>query len=98
MIAGFPKWVDHQEMPIWSIDAQPNGYRLLTAGGDNKIKIWNILPIISAKHELGEDEDDETEMGPEREHIEYLESLFDNEDTKYEKLLGTLNVHTSPVN
>ena len=57
MIVGFPKWVDHQDMPIWSIDAQPNGYWLVTGGGDNKIKIWNILPIISAKFELNEAED-----------------------------------------
>jgi WD40 repeat protein len=99
MIAGFPKWIDHQEMPIWSIDAQPNGYRLLTGGGDNKIKIWNILPIIASKYELdNEDEDDETDSRPEKEHVEYVESLFTNEEFMYEKLLATLNVHTSPVN
>jgi WD40 repeat protein len=57
MILGFPKWIDHSDMPIWSIDAQPKGYRLLTGGGDNKVKIWNILPIISAKHETREDDD-----------------------------------------
>jgi WD40 repeat protein len=96
MIVGYPKWVDHQEMPIWSIDAQPNGYRLLTGGGDNKIKIWNILPILSSKYELDDTDDEESEDARERPHIKYLESLFDGD--KHEKLLATLSIHTSPIN
>jgi WD40 repeat protein len=30
--------------------------------------------------------------------FEYLESLFDLEETKYEKLLATLSMHASPIN
>ena len=89
MILGYPKWIDHQDMPIWSIDAQPNGYRLLTGGGDNKIKIWNILPIIAPQ----DDEDSELNA-----HIAYLESLFDSEEEKKMKLLATLGMHSSPIN
>ena len=83
-------------MPIWSIDAQPKGYRLLTGGGDNKVKIWNILPIISAKHELNLDTDEDVKE--EKVHIDYLESLFDNEETKSQRLLATLTAHSSPIN
>ena len=97
VVCGYPKWIDHQEMPIWSLDAQPNGYRLLTAGGDNKIKIWNLLPIISSKHEL-EDTDEDEENEENNEHIKYLESLFEKEEHKKEKLLATLGLHSSPIN
>lgn len=67
----------------------------MTGGGDNKIKIWNILPIISAKFELNEAED---QSGDEKCHFDYLESLFEVEELKYEKLLAILMLHTSPIN
>lgn len=67
----------------------------MTGGGDNKIKIWNILPIISAKFELNEPEE---QSGDEKCHFEYLESLFEVEEMKYEKLLAILMLHTSPIN
>ena len=38
-------------MPINSVDVQPRGYRILTGGSDNKVCIWNLLPIISRKYE-----------------------------------------------
>ena len=38
-------------MPILSIDAQPNGFRFVTGGSDNKVCIWNLLPAISSKYE-----------------------------------------------
>lgn len=38
-------------MPILSVDVQPNGFRFVTGGTDNKVCIWNLLPVISAKHE-----------------------------------------------
>ncbi|CAI2381624.1 unnamed protein product [Moneuplotes crassus] len=98
MNCGYPKWISHDEMPIWSIDAQPNGFRLLTAGGDNNIKVWNILPIISSKFEIGEGDDEDDQNAKEKVHVQYLESLFDKEEQKSEKLLATLNRHTSPVN
>ena len=94
MIIGFPKWIDHNDMPIWSVDAQPNGYRLLTGGWDNKVKVWNILPIISSKFELGEDDE---ECKEEKAHFNYLESLFEDESMKKEKLLATLNAHNSAI-
>ena len=39
-------------MPINSVDVQPRGYRILTGGSDNKVCIWNLLPIISRKYEV----------------------------------------------
>jgi WD40 repeat protein len=45
-------WMTHGNMPINSVDVQPRGYRILTGGSDNKVCIWNLLPIISRKHEL----------------------------------------------
>ena len=40
-------WINHANMPINSVDLQPRGYRILTGGSDNKVNIWNLLPIIS---------------------------------------------------
>ena len=45
-------WICQGNMPINSVDAQPRGYRLLTGGSDNKVCIWNLLPIISRKYEV----------------------------------------------
>ena len=39
-------------MPINSVDVQPRGYRILTGGNDNKVCIWNLLPIASRKYEM----------------------------------------------
>ena len=44
-------WIHHANMPINSVDVQPRGYRILTGGGDNKVCIWNLLPILSRKYE-----------------------------------------------
>ena len=52
----FPSFVEHSDLAINSVDAQPNGYRLLTGGADNKIKVWNLLPILSDQHEVPEEE------------------------------------------
>ena len=38
-------------MPILSVDVQPNGFRFVTGGSDNKVCVWNLLPVISEKHE-----------------------------------------------
>ncbi|KAF2072158.1 hypothetical protein CYY_006534 [Polysphondylium violaceum] len=46
-----PNWVNHSGFPIFSIDVHPDGTRLATGGGDNKIKIWSIAPISLAEVE-----------------------------------------------
>ena len=45
-------WITHGNMPRNSVDVQPRGFRILTGGSDNKVCIWNLLPIVSRKHEL----------------------------------------------
>ena len=45
-------WMNHGNMPINSVDVQPRGYRILTGGSDNKVCIWNLLPIVSKEFEL----------------------------------------------
>ena len=52
MRASTVDWIQHGNMPINSVDVQPRGYRILTGGSDNKVCIWNLLPIISKKHEI----------------------------------------------
>ncbi|BEI86202.1 hypothetical protein CcaverHIS002_0604890 [Cutaneotrichosporon cavernicola] len=48
-----PAWVEHStgdkntRSPIYSIAVHPDGTRLATGGQDNKVKIWNTLPILS---------------------------------------------------
>jgi len=44
-------WIQHGNMPINSVDVQPRGYRILTGGNDNKVCIWNLLPIVSRHYE-----------------------------------------------
>lgn len=45
-------WIQHGNMPINSVDVQPRGYRVLTGGNDNKVCIWNLLPILQRKYEV----------------------------------------------
>ncbi|KLT43237.1 WD40 repeat-like protein [Cutaneotrichosporon oleaginosum] len=56
-----PAWVEHStgdkqtRSPIYSISVHPDGTRLATGGQDNKVKIWNTLPILdpaAAENEL----------------------------------------------
>lgn len=51
MRVGKVDWVMHSNMPILSVDAQPNGYRFVTGGTDHKVCIWNLLPVISEQYE-----------------------------------------------
>ena len=53
MKAGILPWVSHSNMPILSVDVQPNGFRFVTGGSDHKVCIWNLLPAISARYEMG---------------------------------------------
>jgi WD40 repeat protein len=39
-------------MPINSVDVQPKGFRVLTGGNDNKVCIWNLLPIVKREYEI----------------------------------------------
>ena len=52
MRASTVDWIHHGNMPINSVDVQPRGYRILTGGNDNKVCIWNLLPILSRKYEI----------------------------------------------
>jgi len=51
MRVGKIDWVMHNNMPILSVDVQPNGFRFVTGGADHKVCIWNLLPVISEKYE-----------------------------------------------
>ncbi|PRP76358.1 hypothetical protein PROFUN_08826 [Planoprotostelium fungivorum] len=42
-----PPWVKHSGEPIYSCDIHPDGKRFVTAGGDNKIKIWSFPALVS---------------------------------------------------
>ncbi len=53
MKSGILPWVSHSNMPILSVDVQPNGYRFVTGGSDHKVCIWNLLPAVSARYERG---------------------------------------------
>lgn len=44
-------WVTHQNYPILSVDVQPNGFRFVTGGTDNKVCVWNLLPALSSRYE-----------------------------------------------
>ena len=35
--------------PIYSIACHPSGQRFATCGSDNKIKIWSLKPLLSAR-------------------------------------------------
>ena len=52
MRASTVDWIHHGNMPINSVDVQPRGFRILTGGNDNKVCIWNLLPIVSKKYQL----------------------------------------------
>lgn len=53
MKSGILPWVSHSNMPILSVDVQPNGYRFVTGGADHKVCIWNLLPAVSIRYERG---------------------------------------------
>lgn len=52
MRASTVDWITHGNMPINSVDVQPKGFRVLTGGNDNKVCIWNLLPIVNRKYEV----------------------------------------------
>ena len=41
-----PDFVNHDGgSPIVSVDCHPDGTRMATAGGDQKVKVWNLASI-----------------------------------------------------
>eukprot|EP00250_Pteridium_aquilinum_P005363 c15474_g1_i1 orf=816-3749(+) len=42
MIVEKPAWLRHEGLQIFSIDIQPSGQRFATAGGDHKVRIWDM--------------------------------------------------------
>jgi len=63
MRASTVDWIHHGNMPINSVDVQPRGYRILTGGNDNKVCIWNLLPILSRKYEVQGNKADQAKPG-----------------------------------
>mmetsp|Transcript_12777 Transcript_12777/g.17199 ORF Transcript_12777/g.17199 Transcript_12777/m.17199 type:complete len:183 (+) Transcript_12777:31-579(+) len=58
------RWVSHSKTTILSVDVQPSGYRFITGGADAYVRIWNLMPVISAEHEAeGEDSEEGDEEG-----------------------------------
>ncbi|KAH9573919.1 hypothetical protein CY35_01G027300 [Sphagnum magellanicum] len=45
MIVEKPMWLRHAGLQIFSLDIQPSGLRFATAGGDHKVRIWNMKPL-----------------------------------------------------
>jgi len=42
-----PEFVAHDgNAPIFSVDAAPDGSRFATAGGDQKVKVWALAPVL----------------------------------------------------
>ena len=37
---------------IYSIDIHPNGDQFLTGGGDGKVKLWSMFPVMDEEYEL----------------------------------------------
>jgi WD40 repeat protein len=68
MRVGKISWVKHSNLPILSVDVQPNGYRFVTGGGDGVVCVWNLLPVISEKYEqfhkknMSEEEKNDVDM------------------------------------
>jgi len=52
MIVEKPMWLRHAGLQIFSLDIQPNGLRFATAGGDHKVRIWNMKPLAERDADL----------------------------------------------
>jgi protein HIRA/HIR1 len=53
MLVDKPPWVAHDKAcsDLYGIDVCPDGSRFATAGGDHKVKIWTLAPVLSAAAE-----------------------------------------------
>ena len=58
MIVDKPEWVRHSGegglTAIYGLDVHPDGSRFVTAGGDSKVKVWNMAPVLDAAQEADE--------------------------------------------
>ncbi|KAJ1658482.1 HIR complex subunit [Dispira simplex] len=57
MIVTKPGWVQHEDdkgkkTTLFSLSLHPDGSRLATGGLDNKVKIWNVAPMLHSEAEL----------------------------------------------
>jgi protein HIRA/HIR1 len=53
MLVDKPPWVAHDRTcaEIYGVDVCPDAGRFATAGGDHKVKIWVLAPVVSAAAE-----------------------------------------------
>ena len=53
MLVDKPPWVCHsgRDNQIYGMDCSAEGARFVTAGGDHKVKIWALPPLLSAQAE-----------------------------------------------
>ncbi|KAK9830498.1 hypothetical protein WJX72_012086 [[Myrmecia] bisecta] len=51
MLVDKPAWVSHAGTTILSADIHPQGTRFATAGNDQKVKIWNLAPVLDPNNE-----------------------------------------------
>ncbi|KAI5062273.1 hypothetical protein GOP47_0022812 [Adiantum capillus-veneris] len=53
MIVEKPAWLRHEGLQIFSIDIQPTGHRFATAGGDHKVRIWDMKYLSRVEADTG---------------------------------------------
>ncbi|SPR00039.1 unnamed protein product (mitochondrion) [Plasmodiophora brassicae] len=53
MMVAKPDWVDHEQTAINAVSIHPEGARMATAGGDSRVKIWAVAPLLQepAEHD-----------------------------------------------
>eukprot|EP01132_Coremiostelium_polycephalum_P000598 gene598-744_t len=76
-----PQWINHSGFPIFSIDVHPDGTRLATGGGDNKIKIWSTAPVSLS--EVEDDKDTPKLLKSMDSHFAPVNSVKWSKDGKY---------------
>lgn len=58
MILDKPPWVSHKAdgkpTSLYGIDVHPDGRRLVTAGMDSKVRVWNMAPVREGAQEAEE--------------------------------------------